>query len=91
MPSLDWSSKSKHPRPEGKLELDSIIYPPPGFKEDSNPPNRLILGDNLRVMNALLPAYENSIDLIYADPPFFTNKGYPALVVRRDDSRIPEE
>lgn len=53
--------------------------------------NRLILGDNLRVMWALLPEYEGKIDLIYADPPFFTNQGYPARVGRGEDSRQPQE
>jgi DNA modification methylase len=91
MPSLDWSSKSKQSLPEGKLQVDSVVYPHPGQNESGNPPNRLILGDNLRVMNALLPAFENRVDLIYADPPFFTNKGYSARVGRGEDSRKPEE
>ncbi|MCK4490571.1 MAG: site-specific DNA-methyltransferase, partial [Anaerolineales bacterium] len=52
--------------------------------------NRLILGDNLRVMNALLPEYEGKVNLIYADPPFFTNKGYAARIGRGEDSRRPE-
>ena len=52
--------------------------------------NRLMLGDNLRVMSALLPDYEGKVDLIYADPPFFTNQGYPARVGRGEDSRQPE-
>lgn len=34
-------------------------------------PNRLILGDNLRVMRGLP---DESIDLIYIDPPFFTGR-----------------
>ena len=51
----------------------------------------MILGDNLRVMNALLGEYEGKLDLIYVDPPFFTNKGYPARVGRGEDSRKPEE
>jgi hypothetical protein len=29
-------------------------------------------------MSALLPEYEGRIDLIYADPPFFTNRRYQA-------------
>ena len=38
-------------------------------------PNRLILGDNLSVMR-LLSA--ESVDLIYADPPFFSGRQYQA-------------
>ena len=41
------------------------------------PESQLFLGDNLRVMAALLPEYEGRLDLIYADPPFFTNKQLP--------------
>ncbi len=90
MPSLHWSSKSKSIPQGGKLQTDAILYP--FGREDSSQPleNRLILGDNLRVMNALLPEYEGKINLIYADPPFFTNKGYAARIGRGEDSRKPE-
>jgi DNA modification methylase len=91
MPSLQWSSKSDQYPPEGNLLTESIIYPDPGVEGNEDPANRLILGDNLRVMSALLPDYEGKIDLIYADPPFFTNKGYSARVGRGEDSRKPEQ
>jgi DNA modification methylase len=42
-------------------------------------------------MSALLAEYEGQIDLIYADPPFFTNRRYPARVGRGEDSRRPKE
>jgi DNA modification methylase len=42
-------------------------------------------------MPALLPKYEGKIDLIYADPPFFTNKHYPVRIGRGEDSRKPSE
>jgi DNA modification methylase len=41
------------------------------FGSPSLPPNRLVLGDNLRLMRALRDA---SIDLIYVDPPFYTGR-----------------
>jgi DNA modification methylase len=90
MPSLHWSSKSKSIPQGGKLQTDAILYP--FGREDSSQhlDNRLILGDNLLVMNALLPEYEGKINLIYADPPFFTNKGYAARIGRGEDSRKPE-
>jgi DNA modification methylase len=91
MPSLNWSSKKNHTNFDGNLLLESVIYPQSELQKSIDPPNRLILGDNLRVMNALLPRYENKIDLIYADPPFFTNKGYSTRVGRDEDSRKPEE
>ena len=91
MPSLQWSSKSDQYSQEGNLLTESIIYPDHGAEPVERAANKLILGDNLRVMNALLPDYEGKIDLIYADPPFFTNKGYSARVGRGEDSRKPEE
>jgi DNA modification methylase len=91
MPSLQWSSKSDQYSPEGALQTESIIYSDPEAMPIEQAANRLILGDNLRVMNALLPEFEGKIDLIYADPPFFTNKGYSARVGRGEDSRKPEE
>jgi DNA modification methylase len=42
-------------------------------------------------MAALLPDYEGRIDLIYADPPFFTNRKYSARIGRGEDSRRPDE
>jgi DNA modification methylase len=69
----------ENPYPEG------VGYP------DTIPENQLILGDNLAVMSALLPDYEGQVDLIYADPPFFTNKRYSTRVGREEDSRRPQE
>jgi hypothetical protein len=41
--------------------------------------NRLIWGDNLLAMQALLASgYEGKIDLIYIDPPFWTGEDYYA-------------
>lgn len=42
-------------------------------------------------MAALLPEYEGSINLIYADPPFFTNRKFNARIGRGEDSRKPDE
>ena len=89
MPELTWSGKGlKQARP-ATLVRDSILYPQGAGYPDAEPANRLILGDNLAVMTALLPEYEGRIHLIYADPPFFTNKKYPARIGRGEDSRKP--
>lgn len=89
MPLLTWSSKSL-PQPQpAALITESVLCPGAStLREEAE--NRLILGDNLRVMWALLEEWEGEIDLIYADPPFFTNRGYPARVGRGEDSRQPE-
>jgi DNA modification methylase len=97
MPQLQWNSKRSPGEGDGaragpaSLTLDSIIYPggrgyPDGLTED-----HLFLGDNLGIMEALLPEYEGCLDLIYADPPFFTNKRYPARIGRGEDSRRPQD
>jgi site-specific DNA-methyltransferase (adenine-specific)/adenine-specific DNA-methyltransferase len=39
-------------------------------------PNRLLQGDNLEAMAALLPELRGRIDLIYVDPPFGSNADY---------------
>ncbi len=91
MPSLHWASKSLPEPVPASLKIVSSVFPGgagyPGF----NPLNHLILGDNLGAMSALLPEYEGRIDLIYADPPFFSNRRYPARVGRGEDSRRPQD
>ena len=41
-----------------------------------SPVNRLILGDNLEIMKTL---ESESVDLIYLDPPFFSNRNYEVI------------
>lgn len=91
MPKLEWSSKTIQSLPEGQLITDLISCPALQGSADPRLENRLILGDNLPVMSALMGEYEGKIDLIYVDPPFFTNKGYATRVGRGEDSRKPEE
>jgi DNA modification methylase len=91
MPYLDWDSKTPPQPVPGALRLDTIMYPQGNGYRVNKPGNQLILGDNLAVMSALLPEYEGQIDLIYADPPFYTNRRYPARVGRAEDSRRPKE
>jgi len=91
MPSLTWPGKSLKDTTPSKLLTEAIIYPQGNGYPDAQPENRLILGDNLPIMAALLPEYEGSINLIYADPPFFTNRKYSARIGRGEDSRKPDE
>ena len=79
MPSLIWATKSPPSMSPAALEMDSIVYPQGVGYPDLSPESQLILGDNLQVMSALLPEFEGRINLIYADPPFFTNRGYIEL------------
>lgn len=91
MPLLTWTNKSlSSPRP-ADLRLDSLVYPQGNGYPNPASQNSLICGDNLAVMAALLPEYEGQIDLIYADPPFFTNRRFSARVGRGEDSRKPKD
>jgi DNA modification methylase len=91
MPSLTWATKSLPLVPPAALEMDSIVYPRGVGYPDAIPENQLILGDNLQVMSALLPEFQGRLNLIYADPPFFTNRHYPMRIGRGEDSRRPQE
>jgi adenine-specific DNA-methyltransferase len=48
-------------------------------KEHSGQYNQFIFGDNLDVLNALLPQLKNKVDLIYIDPPFGTGKVFNTI------------
>ena len=86
MPLLTWHNKKRiHPK-AATLQTEAWINP-----TLSPPKNRLILGDNLAIMATLLPEYKERINLIYIDPPFFTNRKFSARVGRGEDSRKPKE
>ena len=90
MPSLTWPSKQLSEAEPGRLVTDSVVFPGGAGYPGQTPEDRLIFGDNLPVMAALLPQYEGRINLVYADPPFFTNRKYSARIGRGEDSRRPE-
>lgn len=87
---LIWASKPKKEPNAKELEFQTAeeVYPNvadskdkkllfAAKKEISEQPNRLIWGDNLLVMQALLAqGYERQIDLIYIDPPFNTGENF---------------
>ena len=91
MPSFHWTGKHHAPLAPATLIQDSILYPNGLGYSGARVDGRLILGDNLSVMAALLPEYEGRIDLIYADPPFFTNRNFSARIGRGEDSRKPSK
>lgn len=91
MPELTWPGKRPGESAPTDLIMDSVVYPQGRGYPDVQPENRLILGDNLGIMAALMPAYEGRINLIYADPPFFTNRKFTARIGRDEDSRKPAE
>jgi DNA modification methylase len=91
MPALTWSGKHLSVPAPALLTTEAIVFPLGRGYSSVRPQNRLILGDNLAVMAGLLPEYEGRVNLIYADPPFFTNRKFSARIGRGEDSRKPEE
>jgi DNA modification methylase len=90
MPKLTWPGKHLPDPVAASLTTEAVVFPQGrGYPSDS-PQNRLVMGDNLAVMAGLLPEYEGRVNLIYADPPFFTNRKFSARIGRGEDSRKPE-
>jgi DNA modification methylase len=87
---LEWDGRGQPADPTpARLALESQVFPRGEAGDAASLENRLILGDNLGVMNALLPEYEGRIDLIYVDPPFLTSRRYAARFAPGEDSRKP--
>ncbi len=51
--------------------------------------NTLYYGDNLEIMQRYLP--DDSVDLVYADPPFKSNQNYNVLFQEKDGSRAASQ
>lgn len=51
--------------------------------------NQIYYGDNLDVMTEKIP--NNSIDLIYLDPPFNSNRNYNRIYSQHIGQPVPEE
>lgn len=78
MPTLNWIGKDKvqkHPDEVPYRVLNhQYTYPTNGSQESVN---KIIHGDNLEALKALLPEYEGKVDCIYIDPPYNTgNEGW---------------
>jgi DNA modification methylase len=91
MPSLTWPGKQIPAFGSAPLIQDSIIFPQGKGYPDAPAADRLILGDNAQIMSTLMPDLEGRLNLIYIDPPFFTNRRYRARIGRGEDSRRPED
>ncbi len=83
MPTLHWIGKERIVNHHAEVPF-RVLEHQYGFRGD-NPDNRtethsgnkIIHGDNLEALKALLPEYEGKIDCIYIDPPYNTgNEGW---------------
>jgi adenine-specific DNA-methyltransferase len=76
MPTLHWIGKEKvvkhhHEVPFKVLQREYCYQAPEGTAENSTG-NRIIHGDNLEALKALLPELEGKVKCIYIDPPYNT-------------------
>ena len=81
MPTLHWIGKEKvvkhhHDVPFKILRREYVHTAPDGTPTNSTG-NRIIHGDNLEALKALLPEFEGRVKCIYIDPPYNTgNEGW---------------
>jgi len=90
MPELNWLGKSLPDPNPASFNTEAIVFPQGNGYPSARPHNRLLLGDNLSMMAGLLGEFEGRVNLVYADPPFFTNRKYHTRIGRGEDSRKPE-
>lgn len=95
MPVLMWPSKSQPYPIRCELNPDSLVFPNGnGYHSPTNGLkdwDKLILGDNFSILYSLMDKYEGEIDLIYTDPPFYSNRIYPSRIGKGEDSRKPRD
>lgn len=72
---LDFIGKDYARRQSGELPL-TVVVPDNNQNENEgkNSKNLFFSGDNIEVLRHMQSAYENSIDIIYIDPPYNTGK-----------------
>lgn len=90
MIQISWSNKRVTPPAPVELSLEKEIYPMGGGREDSSM-GKLIYGDNFIVLSSLLESHSEKVDLVYIDPPFFTNRKFTTRVGKGEDSRKPKD
>ena len=80
MPTLHWIGKDKVVNHHQDVPF-KVLEHKYGFTaengeqtEQTNNGNKIIHGDNLEALKALLPEYEGRIDVVYIDPPYNTGK-----------------
>ncbi|MEA2096924.1 MAG: site-specific DNA-methyltransferase [Candidatus Cloacimonadota bacterium] len=78
MPTLNWIGKDKVVKHHQDVQFKTLEHKY-GFtdkkgnqNEQTNSGNKIIHGDNLEALKALLPEYEGKIKCIYIDPPYNT-------------------
>lgn len=80
MPTLNWIGKDKVVNHHQDVPF-KVLEHKYGFTAEkgeqtkqTNSGNKIIHGDNLEALKALLPEYEGRIDVVYIDPPYNTGQ-----------------
>ena len=81
---LGWDPKRRFEHLYPRVSLPTQIVDRIELGSPALEPNRLFFGDNLHVMRSLR---SESIDLIYIDPPFFSQKDYNVLFGDQNELR----
>jgi len=78
MPELIWKGKDKVINHHQEVPVRTLDHQYTfGGEEEGATGNKIIHGDNLEALKALLPQYEGKIKCIYIDPPYNTgNEGW---------------
>jgi len=88
---IQFSWKDKHATPPAPCRLRTEKLITQSGHEENEITGEFIHGDNFSILSALLETHTEQIDLIYIDPPFFTNRKFSARVGRGEDSRKPKD
>lgn len=93
MPTLHWIGKEKVMNHHMDVPF-KVLEHSYGFDngtqtdQETNSGNKIIHGDNLEALKALLPEYEGRIDCIYIDPPYNTGNENWVYNDNINDNRI---
>ena len=78
MPTLQWIGKEKVVSHHHDVAFRTLEHQygfraeQPDDTSETFSGNKIIHGDNLEVLKALLPEYEGRVDCVYIDPPYNT-------------------
>ena len=89
MIEFTWAGKNRTAPQQTTILSRSLVFPG-SFNTGSPVTNQLVFGDNFSILSNLTQTHAGRVDLIYIDPPFFTNRDFSARVGKGEDSRKPK-
>lgn len=85
-----WEGKNRTTPTPAPVRTRSLVYPK--YQKPGDPiDGKVFYGDNFELLSNLVQTHSSAIDLIYIDPPFFTNRDFSARVGKKEDSRKPKD